>query len=60
MATIKQVKSKLRHKKWAEEITECPSNGMKINEWCHMKGISYNTYYKRLRVARNRAIQKTS
>lgn len=31
MATIKQVKSRLRHKKWAEEITECQSSGMKIS-----------------------------
>ncbi|MGN0576402.1 MAG: IS66 family insertion sequence element accessory protein TnpA [Ruminococcus sp.] len=57
MATIKQVKSKLRHKRWAEEIAECQSSGMKINEWCQMKGISCNTYYRRLRIVRNEFLE---
>ncbi len=53
MATIKQVKNELRHKRWAEEIAECQSSGMKINKWCQMNGSSCNTYYRRLRVVRN-------
>lgn len=57
MATIKQVKNELRHKRWAEEIAECQSSGMKINEWCQMKGISCNTYYRRLRVVRNEFLE---
>ena len=57
MAMIKQVKSRLRHKKWAEEITECQSSGMKISEWCKMKGISCNTYYSRLRIVRNEFLE---
>ena len=44
MATIKQVKNELRNKGWAEEIAECQSSGMRISEWCHMKGINCNTY----------------
>ena len=57
MATIKQVKNELRHKQWAEEIAECQSSGMKISEWCQMKGISCNTYYRRLRIVRNEFLE---
>ena len=59
MATIKQVKNELRHKLWAEEITECQSSGMKISEWCKMKGISCNTYYRRLRIVRNEFLERS-
>ena len=40
MATIREVKKELRHREWAEEIAECQSSGMKIRNWCQMKGIS--------------------
>lgn len=59
MATIKEVKRELRHREWAEEIEECQSSGMKIREWCHMKGISCNTYYRRLRVVRAEMLEQT-
>lgn len=42
MATIKSVKKELRHRGWAEEIAECQSSGMKIKDWCRMKGIMYD------------------
>ncbi len=32
MPTIKEVKMQLRHKEWAEQITECQSSGMSIRE----------------------------
>lgn len=57
MATIKQVNNELRHKGWSEEIAECQSSGMRISEWCHMKGISCNTYYRRLRIVRNEFLE---
>ncbi|WP_028514726.1 IS66 family insertion sequence element accessory protein TnpA [Ruminococcus flavefaciens] len=60
MATIKEVKRELRYRKWAEEIAECQSSGMKIKEWCRMKGISCNTYYRRLRVVRTALIEQTT
>lgn len=60
MATIKEVKRELRHREWAEEIAECQSSGMKIKEWCRMKGISCNTYYRRLRVVRTALLAQTS
>ena len=59
MATIKQVKNEVRHKRWAEEIAECQSSGMRISEWCQMKGISCNTYYRRLRIVRNEFIERS-
>lgn len=52
MASIREVKKKLRQREWAEEIAECQNSGMKIKEWCQMKGISSNTYYRRLRMVR--------
>lgn len=52
MATNKEEKKEVRHREWAEQIAECQSSGMKIKEWCRKKGISYNTYYRRLRVVR--------
>ena len=57
MATIKQVKSRLRHKRWAEEINECQNIGMKISKWCQMKGINCNTYYRQLRIVRNEFLE---
>ena len=59
MATIKEVKRELRHREWAEEIAECQSSGMKIREWCRMKGISCNTYYRRLRAVRTELLEQT-
>ena len=59
MATIKEVKKELRHRKWAEEIAECQSSGMKIRNWCQMKGISCNTYYRRLQIVRAELLAQT-
>lgn len=60
MATIREVKKELRHREWAEEIAECQSSGMKIRNWCQMKGISCNTYYRRLRVVRTALLEQTA
>lgn len=60
MATIKEAKKEFRYRKWAEEIAECQSSGMKIKEWCRLKGISCNTYYRRLRVVRTALLEQTA
>ncbi|MDD6270192.1 MAG: hypothetical protein PUA84_09095 [Oscillospiraceae bacterium] len=39
MPTKKEDKKELRHIEWAEQIAECQSSGMKIKDWCKMKGI---------------------
>jgi hypothetical protein len=52
MPTIKEVKMQLRHKEWAEQITECQSSGLSVMEWCQSKGLSCNTYYRHLRIVR--------
>ena len=59
MVTIKQVKNELRHKRWAKEIAECQSSGMRISEWCQMKGISCNTYYRWLRIVRKEFLERS-
>ena len=59
MAPIREVKKELRHRKWAEEIAECQSSGMKIRNWCQMKGISCNTYYRRLQIVRTELLAQT-
>ena len=58
MESIREVKKELRHREWAEEIAECQSSGMKIKEWCQMKGISPNTYYRRLRMVRTALLEQ--
>lgn len=60
MATIKEIKRELRYREWAEEIAECQSSGMKTKAWCQMKGISCNTYYRRLHVVRTALLAQTS
>ena len=52
MPTIKEVKMELRHREWAEQIAECQNSGMSVREWCQSKGLSYNTYYRRLRAVK--------
>lgn len=52
MATKKEDKKELQHSEWAEQIAECQSSGMKIKDWCKMKGISCSTYYRRLYVVK--------
>ena len=59
MATIREVKKELRQREWAEEIAECQSSGMKIRNWCQMKGISCNTYYRRLQIVRTELLAQT-
>ena len=59
MATIGEVKKELRYREWAEEIAECQSSGMAVKEWCRMKGLSSNTYYRRLRVLRTSLLAQT-
>ena len=50
MPTIREVKTELRHREWAEQIQECQSSGMTVTAWCKEKGISQHTYYSRLNV----------
>ena len=59
MATIREVKMELHRQEWAEDIAECQSSGMKIADWCRMKGISMNTYYRRLRSVRTALLEKS-
>lgn len=59
MPTIKEVKTELRHREWAEQITECQSSGMSVKDWCRSKGLSCNTYYRHLRIVRLELLEKT-
>ena len=52
MPTIREVKTELRHREWAEQIQECQSSGMTVTAWCKEKGISQHTYYSRLNTVR--------
>ena len=45
MPTIREVKTELRHREWAEQIQECQSSGMTVTAWCKEKGISQHTYW---------------
>ena len=58
MATIKEIKSELRHREWAEQIQECQSSGQTVKEWCKGIGISPSTYYNRLRAVREEMLSR--
>lgn len=58
MSKISEVKKELRHKEWSEEIRACQSSGMKVKDWCYMKGIKPDTYYHHLRVLREEMLKK--
>ena len=58
MATIKEVKTELRHREWAEQIQECQNSGQTVKEWCSKNGISPSTYYNRLRAVREEMLSR--
>ena len=58
MATIKEIKSEIRHREWAEQIQECQSSGQAVKEWCKGIGISPSTYYNRLRAVREEMLSR--
>ena len=60
MPTIREVKTELRHREWAEQIQKCQSSGMTVTAWCKEKGISQHTYYSRLNVMRKELLMNTA
>lgn len=50
-----------RLSEWAEQIKECQNRpqGMKIDEWCQMHGITKANYYWRLRKVREAFLEAT-
>lgn len=50
-----------RLSEWAEQIKECQNRpqGMKIDEWCQMHGITKANYYWRLRRVRGAFLEAT-
>ena len=57
MASIREVKTNLRHREWEEQIRECQSSGMKVRDWCKTNGLNETTYYRRLRIVREEHLQ---
>ena len=55
------VAQQTRLRKWAEQIKECQNRpqGMKIDEWCQMHGITKANYYWRLRKVREAFLETT-
>ena len=58
MATIKEIKSELRHREWTEQIQECQNSGMTVKEWCESSGIKLSTYYSRLKAVREETLSR--
>ena len=52
---------KTRLSEWAEQIKECQNRpqGMKIDEWCQLHGITKANYYWRLRRVREAFLEAT-
>ena len=59
MASIREVKTNLRHREWADQIHECQNSGMKVRDWCKTNGLNETTYYRRLRIVREEYLQNT-
>ena len=55
------VAQQTRLSEWAEQIKECQNRpqGMKIDEWCQMHGITKANYYWRLRRVREAFLETT-
>lgn len=55
------VAQQTRLSEWAEQIRECQNRpqGMKIDEWCQMHGITKANYYWRLRKVREAFLETT-
>lgn len=55
------VAQQTRLSEWAEQIKDCQNRpqGMKINEWCQMHGITKANYYWRLRKVREAFLEAT-
>ena len=58
MATIKEIKSELRHREWTAQIQECQNSGMTVKEWCESSGIKLSTYYSRLKAVREETLSR--
>lgn len=58
MATIKEIKTEVRHREWTEQIQECQSSGQTVKEWCSNAGISLSTYYNRLKAVREEMLSR--
>ena len=55
------VAQQMRLSEWADQIKECQNRpqGMKIDEWCQMHGITKANYYWRLRRVREAFLEAT-
>ena len=53
------VAQQTRLSEWAQQVRECQNRpqGMKIDEWCQMHGITKATYYWRLRKVRETVLE---
>ncbi len=58
MPTIREEKTELRHREWAEQIQECQSSGMTVTAWCKEKGIGQHTYDSCLNVVRKELLKR--
>ena len=55
------VAQQTRLSEWAEQIKECQNRpqGMKVDEWCRLHGITKANYYWRLRKVREAFLETT-
>ena len=44
MNTIAEVKKKVQHREWAEQVRECQNSGLAIKEWGRQNGGNVYTY----------------
>lgn len=58
MDQVTQVRKCVSLEQWKSVITECRSSGMPIKKWCKANGVCEQTYYRKLKLLRQKEIEK--
>jgi hypothetical protein len=54
---IKSIKKQIQLQDWALQVKEQQESGLRVSEWCRLKGIKAATYYHRLNRVRETVIE---
>ena len=55
---IRAIKQEVRLREWSAQVKAQQASGMTVRQWCTENGIKPATYYYRLRLLRERCIEK--
>ena len=58
MDQVTAVRQCVSLEQWQSVITECRSSGIPVKKWCKDNGVCEQTYYRKLKLLRQREIEK--